>query len=270
MQRDWWCEKRLFGDIAIPIAEPLSACTGLVMVVLFVLPNTLHMEKKQLPALFVWVKASFIVLGIGTILFHSVDPEDALNKWHVNLNMFDWLPLVWMSASLFMLYAHALVVVEWRLYLYLGVMAWSMLLMIGMDSETYDFWDSYEKIGWGFILNGILLSPLFCMLLYASVTHLKHRSMRLWFLLIGSLVLWIVNVTSCAQVHGFAVLHALYHVVMSVALVHAACLGLTLNGEWDLGKSAYISLKVVSVEPVGNTNFKCLFTCNDMMKRNQA
>ena len=52
---------------------------------------------------------------------------------------------------------------------------------------------------------------------------------RLWALLGTSLLLWVLNVALCKQASWLAPLHALYHVVMAFALVHAACLGLVFS-----------------------------------------
>jgi hypothetical protein len=58
---------------------------------------------------------------------------------------------------------------------------------------------------------------------------------RLWALLGTSLLLWVLNVALCKQASWLAPLHALYHVVMAFALVHAACLGLVFSDarKWE-------------------------------------
>lgn len=249
---DRWCEKQLLGSGLLWLAEPLAACTGIVMVVIFLLPNSDKREK--LPPLFLWTKASLVLLGLGTVLFHGMSRSYAKDVLHVNLDMFDWLPLVVVAASLVALYCGGIRLSNaWQCCAYAAGGVWVLFLCICMDSATYNFWEEDSGGGgkaWGLILNAILLLPLFATLVYFTAVRLKQQAVTLWMLLIVSLVFWVVNVAACKYAPALALFHALYHVVMAVALVHAACLGLLITtDEWELvaGGGTWVPLRVARV-----------------------
>ena len=249
---DRWCERRLFAGSAL--AEPVAASTGIVMLALFLVPNVTTNEEP-LPAAFVCVKACLVLLALGTVIFHSLTHEYATDVLHVNLDMLDWYPLVLACASLIVLYTHskldALLSATAQTAAYACFGTWVLFLLVCMDSATYNFWDSeYTGSGWwGLLLNALLLAPLLGVLVYCTWTELKWQALRLWALLAGSAVLWAINVFACERAYGLAVLHGMYHLVMAVALVHAACLG--LDGEkWELVRGDRILWLVSEAVPV--------------------
>jgi cytochrome b subunit of formate dehydrogenase len=75
IERDLWCERRLFGSHAI--SDPVSFVTGFVMLVIFLWLPRIHnkfADVADCPALhlFVLSKASMVILAIGTIIFHAI------------------------------------------------------------------------------------------------------------------------------------------------------------------------------------------------------
>lgn len=225
---DRWCEQRLLGGSPVTgLSEPLAACTGVLMLAIFLMPNS---KEKKLPSLFLATKASFVLLGAGTCIFHGMSHSYARDVLHVNLDLFDWLPLVLVASSLVLLYAHdaAMRGSRFQLWWYVAVGVWTLALIVCMDSSTYATLDD-RGIGWGYIQNGLLLAPLFGVLAYFTWTSLRWRALHLWILLVVGAALWAANVGACERgVYALAPLHALYHLVMAVAMVHAACLGLLL------------------------------------------
>jgi len=237
--RDWWCERRMWRGMGVDtrgFSEPISALTGLVICVLVLIPNT--KEDRQLPSLFVFVKSCLLFLGIGTAIFHAVEVE-ASRDAYLNLNIFDWLPLVLACASLLVMYllpaTKGLPNAELFAAYLLGLF-WFLILVAGMDSVTYEQLDG--MVDWGSLLNMFLLVPLLVTLLYYTVTVLKEQSLVLWYLLLASLVLWIVNYYLCPYWYPLALLHAVYHVVIAVALVEASCLGLVVGGEYEVDQES--------------------------------
>lgn len=154
---------------------------------------------------------------------------------HVNLDLFNWLPLILVASSLVLLYVHdgAMRRSRFQLGWYVAVGVWALALIICMDSSTYAHMDD-RGVDWGYILNGLLLAPLFGVLVYSTWTRLGWRALHLWMLLAAAAALWGANVAACERgVYALAPLHALYHLVMAVAMVHAACLGLLLQEDGE-------------------------------------
>ena len=123
------------------------------------------------------------------------------------------------------------------LFCFVAGLCWVFFLIVAMDSETYTHLE--EELGgaaggWGTLLNAALLLPLIVTLFAYSVTDLKRRSVVLWVLLIVAVVLWLVNYYLCQYWYPLAILHALYHILITVALLEASCLALTLRGEWEM------------------------------------
>lgn len=268
--RDWWCERRLFGyENTSIIAEPVSSATGFIMLIVFILLP--RMPKNETPPqLFLFVKACLVVLAVGTILFHSITYENSVETVHVNINMFDWLPLVLTNAVLFVLYMQSTfntLSCTMQIFIYTLIVLWSVFLALSMDTHTYNFLDSAieNAMSWGSILNFILLLPVMSALLYCTWTNRSLKTMwkRLWILLLASLVIWIVNVSACASSNWLAPLHAVYHVIMAYALVYAACLGLSVytKGEWEIAmNSAYVIAIQRKKASIGQASCKDLFS----------
>ena len=258
--RDWWCEKQLIygggnGDDGIVIAEPIAASTGVVMLAVFLVwPRVIRTGQTKVPAVFVALRISLVMLALGTVVFHSMSYETSMEKVHVNLNLFDWMPLVLTGASLILLFLQpwieGIVSAYWRAGAYVAIVTWALFLCISMDSRSYEFWE--DVFSWCLLLNGIFLVPLAGVLLYSTFWVLGLRKMwRLWVLLSVGLLMWILNVSLCEKASWLAPLHGFYHIVMAFALVHAACLGLVMNYGFefvDAKDSVFWMLCVAEIE----------------------
>jgi len=244
--RDWWCEQRMWrsaGAETGSLAEPVSMATGVVMVAFALVPNS--DASAELPLLFLFYKACLVLLGIGTAVFHGMEYEDSLMA-HVNLNLFDWGPIVLTITVLLGIYLQSAVRMLKNyvaVLVYMGVIVWAGFLLLAMDTSTYQ---ALEAWGWGTLLNGLLLGPP--LLILAVFTWLKFgwRAWVLWFLLAISLAAWLVNYYACQYWFVLSVLHAAYHVVMAYALLLAGCLGITIGDDWEIdGSSAWVRVRHV-------------------------
>lgn len=260
-ERDWWCERRLLFASSwpgSPISEPIAATTGVLMLLIFWnLPRGLNLVQRDLPASFLFVRAALLILAAGTVLFHSISYETSV-RWHVNLNLFDWLPLVVTSASFLLLYLEGFFAREFQSAVYIGILSWVLFLCIGMDTDTYDFWSESSTVQWSALLNALLLFPLLATLGYFTYTCLKQRAAKLWMLLLLGMILWLINVYACEYAHGLAFFHGLYHVVMAFALENALCLSLLLPlhaDKWQVDVRWYgMLVSVKRVEKAASLN----------------
>jgi len=218
-------------------AEPFSAVTGIVMSALALIPNA--SEDDKLPHLFLFNKACVFILGIGTCIFHSVEFQQSKNA-HMNLNILDWLPVVLSSSVVLAMYLLTSVKSlsnNALMFCFVAGLLWVFFLIVAMDSATYTHLDNELEGtagGWGTMLNAALLLPLMVTLFAYSVVDLKRQSVVLWVLLIVSVVIWLVNFYLCQFWYPLAILHALYHIIITVALLEASCLALTMTGEWEM------------------------------------
>jgi hypothetical protein len=236
--RDWWCERQfVYGDDnngLSSVAEPISASTGVIMLIVFLLFPKVIGEKNNVPAIFIVVRISLVLLALGTIVFHSMSYEASVESVHVNLNYFDWLPLVMTAASMLLLYTRDFFAGT-KNYIFFSLLAlWILFLIFGMDSLSYNYREDHFE-HWSLLLNMVLLFPPFVVLVYQTYYLNWKRTWRLWLLLSASAGLWAVNASLCERGNVWvAPFHAAYHVVVAFALVHAACLGLILGSRWEL------------------------------------
>ena len=245
ISRDWWCEQRMWraaGVQDLGVSEPLAAGTGALMSLLALIPNA--DRENKLPNLFLFSKACVFILGLGTCVFHAVEFEQS-KRAHMNLNILDWLPVVLSSAvvlSMYLLHSVKSLSNDALLFSFVAGLSWLFFLIIAMDSETYAHLEeelSSTALGWGSVLNAALLLPLIVTLFAYSVVDLKKRSVVLWCLLLAAVVLWAVNYYLCQFWYPLAILHALYHVLITAALLEASCLALTLSGDWEMDPSKW-------------------------------
>ena len=235
---DWWCEQRMWRSVGAgtgPIAEPISMVTGLVMIIFALIPSS--DSGARLPLLFLFYKACLVLLGIGTAVFHGMEYEDSLLA-SVNLNLFDWGPIVLTCTVLLGIYLQSAVQMLENyaaVLAYLAVIVWAGFLLIAMDTSTYQ---ALEAWGWGTLLNGLLLGPLLLALAVFTWLNLGWRAWLLWLLLTAGLGAWLVNYYACQYWSVLSVLHSVYHIVMAYALLLAGCLGITIGGEWEIDKSS--------------------------------
>jgi len=236
--RDWWCERRMWqaaGASTGPIAEPACAATGVVMVVFALIPNA--DSSARLPLLFLFFKACLVVLGLGTVVFHGFEYGSSLDA-HLNLNMFDWAPVVLTVSVLTAVYlAPAMHKLEnyAAVLAYIAFALWCLFLVVAMDTSTYSV---LEGAQWGTIMNGVLLAPPLVVLAVFTALRIGWRAWVLWLLLTVGLAAWLVNYYACSFWSPLALLHAVYHLVITYALILAGCLGLTAGGEWEMDDSS--------------------------------
>jgi len=129
-------------------------------------------------------------------------------------------------------------------------------LVLAVDSSTYEFLtlklredqegsSSEIKIGnyqnmYETYMNLAMLFPLGMILLIATC-RTKGSShalvIWLWLFVILNLAIWNVNAYLCRHTPLLFILHALFHVTIALTFVFAACVGMTLDGEWEFGDS---------------------------------
>ena len=188
-------------------------------------------------------RGSLGIVGLGTVVFHSMD--DATSVKAFNFRMCDRMPIVLMCTNIFVLYfvklrrvisEHMLTLYFFLMYIYMGG------LLLAVDSGTYEYMtfkfndpidspqSSYESL-----MNVCLLLPLGLILMYASLTRLTScQVFSVWCQIFFSLGIWTINAYLCRKNRWMFVLHAVYHVTIAYTFLYAACLGMTLDGEWEM------------------------------------
>lgn len=225
---DRWCEQRMWEAAGTTShgAEPLCAVSGLAFVVI---PFLYPVPKE--PPLFIAFKTSFIFLGIGTFVFHWI-PNMQQNTV-LNVNSFDWFPMVFTTAFLVAIYIYPFYC-YFNDYAILALMcivyAWVNFLLMCMDGATYDYFTLVmdTSFSWGDILNVTLLAPVLALLFCYTLFYYGSRMGMVWFYLVLSLGLWVINTYACERWYVLSVFHALYHVTIAKAVWDVACLGIEL------------------------------------------
>jgi len=251
---DPFCEKRFWSDRqqSMPISNPVSAVTGLVILVIATCTrNISNPAKLPIPstsvASFYLCRASLGIVGAGTIVFHSIDDTQSQFS-NFNFRMCDWLPIVLMCTNILVLYftrfdrdACECTLTTAFVLMYL----WTCVLVLAVDSTTYDYLtielantdtdgeDSQNK--YGTIMNVVLLVPLGCTLAYASAFKFERwHSAWVWGMIALNLVLWVCNAYLCASNLWMSMFHAVYHATIAYTFLLAACLGMTIDKSWEL------------------------------------
>ena len=239
-ENDPFCESELWNDPGMPIAQPMATITGLAMIAMGWANNYVYegWHWNRLSKLFLVCKASLVLVGVGTVVYHATTVE-TMGRAHLNHGQCDWLPIVLMCSNLVILYlSHMLrariMDQHEEVAIITGILAWIFVLVMAIDSNTDSYWSAElgadQQNLYGTIINIFLLVPLGVILAYASVYHLPwHDSKYLFLSLAASLLLWAINGYLCRQNPWLAVMHALYHVTIAYGFVYAACLGACIH-----------------------------------------
>jgi len=248
-QTDPFCESSFWssmGHHTHPIKNPLSMATGALMLIIPVLFNNIHCpyHTQELPIFLLIAKASLALTGAGTVYFHAVYPDQAESEHFINYQLCDWAPIAIMCTHILVLYLRALTKDKlgerWLTLLLLAVYVWCLMLILGMDSSTEKYWrsklDSENQAStYGTILNAVLLIPLAIVLFYCTITKFKWQDASyLWYSIIISATIWLLNAYTCKDYPWTSVFHAIYHVIISYSFLYAACLGITLESDLDM------------------------------------
>lgn len=279
---DPFCEKRFWTDDQHKrpaISNPVSACTGLVILLMATFTRNIRRSPTQhhIPATsitaFYLCRASLGVVGAGTIVFHSIDDtQTQFDKF--NFRMCDWLPIVLMCANILVLYftrferdACECTLTSTFILMYL----WACVLVLAVDSATYDYLtlELHDPNGgsqsvYGTIMNVVLLAPLGFTLAYASMFFFsKWHSAWVWGMIALNLVLWVCNAYLCATNLWMSMFHAVYHATIAYTFLLAACLGMTLDKQWQLVPAGWVWPMIEMVPPPPPDNAQQINSTNN-------
>jgi len=219
---DEWCEQRMWKSIGIETngVDPICAVTGLAIA--FV-PILYPVPKPCLPLYF--VQSGLYLLAIGTVVFHCV--RNVQSYVSININSFDWFPILFVCASL--LFMYILPIMKYfdessNLIIVLLFVTWSGFLFITADDLTSEglvnLLGDYRSLHQ--ILQLIMLLPLaLCLLLYTCNGYAQELYVVWGYSLLG-MALFLVNTYYCEQWYALAILHAIYHIIITRAIWHAA------------------------------------------------
>jgi hypothetical protein len=244
---DFFCEQKFWHkyNTDTHITHPMSALTGIIMIFIPLAPNIIIDKAYHfhdfIPRQFQLCKSTLALTGVGTIIFHSISADQS-RSWHLNYHMCDWLPITLMGNSIIVLYLSNLFDMNetcWTI-LFFAICLWSSGLAVAMDSDTENHfsnsmgnWDDQKQ--YGTILNVLLLVPLGVTLAYACFTKVRplQNAVPLLGAILVVLVLWISNAYFCQEVPELASFHAIYHIVISYVFIYAACIGVSLDNQWE-------------------------------------
>ncbi len=264
---DPFCEKA-FWERKSPFTNPICASTGILMVIMALFTKNIIDSPADSGAkqyydnnnnnstgllLFTMCKTSLAVVGIGTAIFHLID--DQSNVGPFNFRMADRFTMILMCTNIFILYFVKLFHTSSRIGKYLFMCSIFLLyvymsgLVLAVDSATYEFMtlelkDSGREIKIGNLqnmyetyMNLFMLLPL-GLILICAVCITKGRQRRLigwvWIWIILNLAMWSVNSYACRSFPALFVLHAFFHVTIALTFLFASCVGMTLDGAWEL------------------------------------
>jgi hypothetical protein len=220
---DEWCEQRMWQAINMETngVEPLCAVTGLAFIVI---PWIYPVKKITLSLIAVY--SGFVWLGIGTIVFHSIRN---IHEWGVvNINSFDWFPLIFVCAMILFMFLYPMFEFSSNTFNFVVMflfISWTAFLLMTMDYANFDSMNNIidGSFNYSSIINLILLLPLsICLLLYTCFGY-GSDLFYVWIYAVFGAILWLLNTYFCEQIYFFATFHAIYHVVICLALWKAAC-----------------------------------------------
>lgn len=201
--------------------EPFSAITGLA----FIFIPWLYPQTHE-SVLLTCIRVSLIYLGVGTFVFHWI--PNMQNTTYVNVMMFDWLPIVFTSSLILIMYLtplfryvsdHVIFIIVFVVY------GWISFLTMWVDNLTQNYLISVSNFDFEGFLNAILLIPLILCFATYTVCYFGSRSISLWVCMFTSLGFWLINKYACKQFYFLSIFHGLYHVIIAKVFWDAACLG---------------------------------------------
>lgn len=200
---DRWCEQKMWRELNVNTggAELLSSATGLVLCII-----PFYWEPPTYAISILALQASFVLLGIGTFIFHWIPHDDN------HINAFDWYPMTFTCATLIYVYLEAIVKSKaMRFFSILALFIWAFFLIYSMNQYSYVF------------LNAVLLTPpLVVLACYTCFVDWEHTVM-IWGYLVISVSLWLANHYGCNTITALAPLHAVYHITIAIAIWEAGC-----------------------------------------------
>lgn len=253
---DPFCEKRFWlldQHKNLEITNPVSASTGAVIMFMAVFTTNISKIKggkitRSSITPFYLCRASLGIVGAGTIVFHSIDDTNTELK-QLNFRMCDWLPIVLMCTNILVLYITKFEedASECCLsFMFTSMYIWTCVLVLAVDSTTYEYltleWNDpgSPQNKYGTCMNVVLLIPLGIVLATASIMHFKIReSVWIWSCIAVNLILWISNAYACGENLWLSILHAVYHATIAYTFICAACLGMTIDGTWEIYYHGY-------------------------------
>ena len=250
---DPFCEKQFWNTTNINtggLTNPLCALTGLFMTVMAIYPRSIITDSHELDItlslfLFILCKASLAVVGVGTLFFHLYDDQSDVKEF--NFRMADRFTMVLMCMDIFILYfvklfpkfsEKFLTIFFFCMYVYVSC------IVLAVDSRTYEYftlqWKDNQNGGQNVYetsMNAPMLLPLAFVL--AAALYYKEgiaRQRVAWTVVLISInvAMWLGNSYGCRNLPVLFVFHALFHILIAYTFVFAACVGMTLDGEWDL------------------------------------
>lgn len=254
---DPFCEKAFWKQNNIDtfiITNPICALTGLVMTWMALFRSNFSSVRPEICTLssflFVSCKASLAVVGVGTAIFHSID--DQTNLKQLNFRLADRYSMICLCTSILILYSV-------KLFCKMGVdfFVWGLSLMylyvlglvLAVDSSTYEFMTLYlhdqsseTPLGnlqnfYETYMNICMLFPLGMIMVYATAAthgHTRRLVLWVWFWIAFNLGMWAANSYSCRKNPSLFILHAFFHITIAITFLFAACVGMTLDGEWSI------------------------------------
>ena len=222
---DPFCEAEFWRRMNVEtyITNPIAAATGLLMSFIACIPMVnKNVPTDRVPFLFYLAKATVFITGLGTVVFHAVP----LSYSAVNIRFLDWIPIVLMGFSA------TLLALSHDLFFLLnsteaGVVAVCTCLMIWMitnitmmDSGTRPILTQY--FGSDLLVGNILvLLPFLLILIRMLLTPTMREHMLPGGLYLAvSLVMWVVDSSLCRSVSWLSLLHAVYHLTVTMAYLH--------------------------------------------------
>lgn len=213
------------------IRDPICSVTGGMMMVMGFIPN-----GGEVPVLFALCKASLALVGVGTVVFHALD-EDQAYSVGINYRMCDWFSIAIMCTNVTALYiSNQIRQTELiSISVYFTMYLWTSFLVLGIDSFTYGYWTSKldvsgQQNNYDTVMNAVLLGPMVFVIIYTAVFHMHIMdTIYLWISFGINAGLWLLNTYLCPTNSWLFVFHAIYHVTMAYTFVYAACLGVSLD-----------------------------------------
>jgi hypothetical protein len=220
---------------ALPIKNPICALTGIVISVIGLLP-----QGGRVPPMFAACKAALVVLGVGTVLYHSLTPEQA-QTISLSYRMCDWFSMALTGCCLITLFLSQLVSGDALVWTLTIAFLWMGVLVVENDTVTYEQWvermaENGNRNDFDTIMSTVLMVPMGIVLLWALITRnlwLKVTWMWVWLGL--TMITWLSNSYRCKDTPALFILHAIFHITAAMLILQAACIGVGLDeAKWEV------------------------------------
>ena len=236
----------------VPMKNPICSLTGVLMSVIGLLPH-----GRRVPPLFSLCQASLAVLGVGTVLFHSLTPDQAA-EISLSYRMCDWFSMAMVGGCLVSLFLSHMVPSEALVWVLTVVVLWMGAVIVENDALTYQRWvttmtGSGGRNDFDTIMSVVLLAPMAFILLWAVLTRVAWRqAVWMWVWLGLTLILWLSNSYGCKDMPALFILHALYHVAAAMLIMQGACIGVGLDeARWEVQAGFWPMIREKGVEGGG-------------------